>query len=255
MGWKPLLPEGITPVERTKVVALYCDDRLRAAHSLREMTTDWKFFSVGCIYTFGGLDYDIVGEYTQTHADRDCVVMQIAHQRPVFAGMCPPGLPARERWLERELLATPLEFWDGMRDHIAEVGLVDRRRGRYAQVTMQDLEVVDQVAVSKALVMWPVVPTVPITAFGIDGTHHHVGFAARTSTPEDRAAVVKLPIRAQTVRVGRAVLGEDLRPLMASLEVTPAAAAVPDPVDISTLPAARQRELNEAIAEARKEIR
>jgi hypothetical protein len=253
MAWKPFFPEGITQVQRADILALHCYDTWQVAGSLGDMADDWKFFSVGCIYTYGNLDYDIISEFTQTHADKDCAVMTLYASNPIFSGMCPPGWPDPDRKIEHELRAIPVEYWDEMRDHIAGVGLVDRRRSRYAQATVvPDLEIVDFLALKKPAA-GPRPPTVKITAFGIDGTHHRVGFASRTTGPRDTAAVVKLPIRTETVRVGRAILTGDFRPLAASLEVRPEP-AIPDPVDISLFPAAKQREYREAIERAKKEM-
>ena len=77
MGWRPPLPEGISGVDRMNRIALHCDDTLREARSLKELTADWMFFTVGCIYTYGGLDRDILAEFTRTHDDPDCSVMTI----------------------------------------------------------------------------------------------------------------------------------------------------------------------------------
>jgi hypothetical protein len=227
MGWKPLLPEGISGVDRTNRIALHCDDTLRAAGSWKEMTSDWMFFSVGCIYTYGGLDRDIVAEFTSRHGDPDCSVMRLQSIRPFFSGMCPPGWKADPHEVENVLLATPLEYWEDLRTFIAQTGLVDRKRGRYAQPVAQELEIVDYLAVYNAIIAEPRPPTITITAFGIDGTHYHVGFAARTANPQDTAAVVHLPIRPETKRVGEAILAGDMAPLMETLEVKPA-----DPADI-----------------------
>jgi hypothetical protein len=248
-----MLPEGITPVQRIQMVALHCSDRLRGARSLKSMTNDWQFFTVGCLYTFGGLDYDVVAEYTHTHPDADCTVMTLQAQYPIFTGMCPPGWPDRARLLERQLWAMPLEFWPGLRDRIAEVGMVDRKRGRYAQATViEELEIIDHLAIQHAVVTTANLPTVKIAAFGIDGTHCRVGFASRVSGPHDKAAVVRLPINEKTRQVGQAILAGNPQPLIDSLVVQPMAAKIPDPVDINTLPAARRQELNEAAEQARE---
>lgn len=206
MTWKPIFPEGITPVQRANALALHCDDRLKLARSLKEMTADWKFFTVGCVYTYGGLDYNIIAEYTQTHEDNDCCVMTITANRPIFTNMCTPGWPDKDRGLERELCAVPLEYWEGLRDRVGQTGMVDRKRGRYAQATIQELEIVDHLAVDNAIVAAAKPPTVMITAFGIDSMHHRVAFAARTSGPFDKAVVIKLPFREETRRIGRAIL-------------------------------------------------
>jgi hypothetical protein len=228
MAWKPLIPEGVSPAQRLDILALHCDDTLRATRSLKELTADWKFFTIGCIYTYGGLDYNILLEYSQNHPDPDFAVLSLCAQRPLFTGMCPPGWPDKDRRLEHELCATPLEYWEGLRDWIAQIGLVDRKRGRYAQATMQDLEIVDNLAVDNAIVASSRPPTITIAAFGIDGTHYHIGFASRTAGPHDTAAVIKLPIRDETRRVGRALLAGDPGPLMGTLELKPA-----NPADVA----------------------
>jgi hypothetical protein len=228
MSWKPLLPEGITPVQRGDIVALHCDDTLHAARSLREMTADWVFFTVGCIYTYGGLDCNIVAEFTQTHADHDCCVMTIRSDRPIFTGMCTPSWPDKARGIEHELCAVPMEYWDGLKSFIGQAGMVDRRRGRYAQSTLQELEIVDFIAVNNAIVASAKPPTVKIAAFGVDGNYHHVAFVPQTEGPHTTARVVRLPIREQTLQVARAILAHDPKPLVESLELKPA-----DPADVA----------------------
>jgi hypothetical protein len=221
MAWKPAIPEGLTAIQRVDLLALHCDDRLRTAGSLKEMTDDWVFFTIGCIYTYGGLDYDIVAEYTQTHGDKDCVVMTVTAPWSIFTGMLPPGWPDREPRYDHELCATPQEFWPGLRDHICQTGMVDRRKGRYAQVNLQELEIVDFVAIERAIVADRKVPTLKIGAFGVDCTTCHTGFVSRVIGPRDSAMVIKLPIREVTLQVGRAVLAGDPYPLR-PLEPKPA---------------------------------
>jgi hypothetical protein len=228
MGWKPLFPDGITPAQRSNVLVLHVDDTFRAARSLGELTADWAFFTIGCLYTYGGLDVDIMIEYTQIHPDKDCSVLTLLAERPIFAGMCTPSWPDRSRRLEQTLWATPLEYWPGLKDHLAGVSMVDRNKGRFARTTVQELEIVDFAAVARAVVASPRPPTLRITAFGIDGNKHHVGFVPRTTSVVDAARVVRLPVRPETVEVGRAILEHDPAPLMATLEHKPA-----DPADVA----------------------
>lgn len=226
MGWKPILPEGITPVQRANAMALHCDDTLRLARSLKEMTVDWHFFTKGCIHTYGELDCDPVAEYTQTHEDHDCCVMTITAQRSIFTGICTPSWPDKTRRLEHELCATPLEYWAGLRDRLAEISMVDRRKGRFARTTIQELEIVDHLAVDNAIVPSVQIPTVMITAFGIDGTHHHAVFASQTTGPYDQARVIRLPIREETRQMGRAILaGQNPFTTPALVAADPAAVA------------------------------
>jgi hypothetical protein len=228
MGWKPLFPEGMTPRQRTNFLALHCDDTLRAAGSLKDMTADWAFFTIGCLYTWGGFDHNIIAEYTQTHPDHDCSVMTLRNQKPIFSNMCPIGTFEVFKRFECELCAIPLEYWDGLRDRIAEISMVDRRKGTFAQVTIQELEIVDFLAVQRAVTAANQIPTLTITAFGLDGNKQHVSFVSRTTGPHDRAIVVKMPVREQTVRVAQAILAGDHRPLVAALEPKPA-----DPADVA----------------------
>lgn len=205
MSWRPPFREGVTPTERAKEVRRYCSERFRAAHALADMVADWAFCSVGCLYTYGGLDYDIVAEFVRTHPDLDCLVHQLTLPRPVFHGISRLGYRGREPF-DHILLAVPREFWDGFHTHVFEAGMLDRRRGRYAQVTTQEVPVVDQVAVDRAIVAPAGVPTVPVTAFGIDGTHHHVVFLSRVDRPDDTALVTHLPVRDVTRKVAAAIL-------------------------------------------------
>ena len=213
MGWKPPLREGITPVDRMNDIVLCCDDRLRMARSLQEMTDEWRFFTVGCVYTYGGLDVNIVAEFTQQHEDPDCSVMTIHAGQPLFTGICPPGWPDKTRELDHELCAVPLEYWDGLRNWIGSASMVDRKRNRFAQATIQDLEIVDYIAVSNAIVARVKPPTVMIAAFGVDGTKHHVGFSPRIAGPKDTARVIKLPIRKETRAAGPVDPGRRLEPV------------------------------------------
>jgi hypothetical protein len=233
MTWKPPLPEGLGPAQRRDSLVLHCDATLRAARSLGEMAADWQFFTIGCLYSYGGLDGDIIAEFTQTHADPDCSVMKLNATRPLFDGICPPGwkAAAAARQLDNELLAVPREYWDELRGQLVGTAMVDRRRGRFARATVQDLEIVDPMAVDNAIVATPRPPTLTIAAFGVDGTHHHVGFVPRVAGPYDRAAVIKLPIRPETIRVGLALLAGDAAPLAATL--TPPAPAPADPAAVA----------------------
>lgn len=206
MSWKPAFPEGITLVQRADIMARHCDDTLRAARSLKEMTADWAFFTVGCIYTYGGLDHNVIAEYTQAQPDHDCCVMSLRSGRPIFTGMCTPGWLDKTRRIEHELCAVPLEYWDGLRDRLSEISMVDRKKGRFARTTIQELDIVDFLAVANALVPSIQIPTLTITAFGIDGTHHHVVFAPQTTGPHDTVRVVKMPIREETRQMGQAIL-------------------------------------------------
>jgi hypothetical protein len=212
MAWKPPFPEGITPAERARLLGQHCRDQLRLIGSLREMAVDWAFCTVGCLYTYGGLDYDVVAEFVATHPDLDCSAMPVTLPRPVFRGIRRPGWRGDEP-LDNTLLAVPLEYWDAFRDHVSGVGMVDRRRGRYAQATVQEIEVVDQIALDRAIVLPEVIPTAPVTAFGVDGTHHHIAFVPRTDRPDAAAAVVHLPVRDVTRRVGIAILTGNPAPL------------------------------------------
>lgn len=233
MPWKPPLPEGITPVDRANRIVLYCDDTLRMARSLKEMTVDWHFFTIGCIYTYGGLDVNVIAEYTQTHEDPDCGVMTITANRPIFVGIRTPGHPDRERLFDNELWATPLEYWPGLRERLVEISMVDRKKGRFARTTVQELEIVDHVAVDNAIVAGAKPPTLTITAFGIDGTQHHAVFTPQIDGPYAKARVVKLPIRDETRQIGKAIL-----------------AHVPNPFPLPELRIADQAEVARKIQEA-----
>jgi hypothetical protein len=228
MGWKPIFPEGITPAQRANSLVLHVDDTFRAARSLGELTADWAFFTIGCLYTYGGLDCDVIAEYTQTHPDKDCSVLTLLAERPIVAGLCTPTWPDRSRRLEHTLWGTPMEFWPDLRDHLAGISMVDRNKGRFARATIQELEIVDFAGVARAIVASPRPPTLTITAFGIDGTRHHVGFASRTSSALDAARVVKLAVRPETIEVGRAILAHNPKPLEDTLENKPA-----DPADVA----------------------
>ena len=124
---------------------------------------------------------------------------------------------------------------------ITQTGIVDRRRGRYAQASWQDLEIVDYLAVRNAIVADAKVPTVMITAFGVDGTHYHVGFSPRVAGPRDTAVVIHLAIRPETKQIGEAILANKPNPLPLPPPVTPV-----DPADIA-------RKIQEAEEHARDE--
>lgn len=205
MPWRPPFREGITPVERARDVERACSEQFCATHALADLAADWAFCSVGCLYTYGGLDHDIVAEFVATHPDPDCLVRKLTLPRPAFHGILRLGYRGKEPF-DHQLLAVPLEFWDGLKEHVAGAGMLDRRRKRYAQVTVQELPIVDQLALGRALVPPAVVPTVAITAFGVDGTHHHVVFWPDHTRPDSVARVTHLPTRDVTRALAEAIL-------------------------------------------------
>jgi hypothetical protein len=206
--------EGYGPSDRPAGdLAMHVARVSSSSATLADLAADYAMFNHGALFVHGRLDVDPVADFVASHPDRDCKAIPATFRHRVAHGLSVPGRPVGPpfEW-DRTLFFVESRFWPDLRAHLLRCAWVDRRRGRYGRAVLQELPVVDFLALARLSVAPAPLPTVPVAFFGVDGTHAHVQFVARAAFHDDVAVAVHLPPVAETVALGAAMLSGDPRP-------------------------------------------
>lgn len=135
---------------------------LGAAKSLNELPA-YAFYSLGMLYRYAGFHDGILTDFLES--TRLPVMFYHHHfQRPIFTGL----EHMEERAWNHVLMAIPKQFESVFTDFMNSVCLHHRQRGLVIHVGVQRFQVPDPLAQERYVILPTPVPTVEITAFGIN---------------------------------------------------------------------------------------
>ncbi len=175
------------------------------ATALADLLAEYAFFTHGLLSFAKGWAADPVEAAALKLRDSRAVVsLDLPH--PVFQEIGPIG-----GWNNRLMLCRR-EEWPTLFREIAISSLVDRDRGWYYRLLVQNIPVPDALALARMATDPAVIPTVPVAVFGLDGNRRCVALAP---PPAGRMGLFRpavYPPEAATVALAAAILGESDRP-------------------------------------------
>lgn len=141
--------------------------RVGQARNLRGFTDEFAFFTPAILYLHGGFrDAPLADLYYMGGADVRYYYRKFA--KPVFAGLEAPS-NGNPDW-NHVLWAVHQEHWPLVSDWLVSITLSYNELGEVAGIGQQELEVVDPLAVERTLVYHGGLPTVKVSAFGLNGS-------------------------------------------------------------------------------------
>jgi hypothetical protein len=190
------------------------DKREFAKATLRDLAVDHNFFTPGCFFTHGGMPERMnpVMDYISDHSDGDCAAFRIDLPWQPFRGIARDA--SEEAW-DRRLYVTPRRFWDDMLKFLKDIVLKDTPRRRVAFARPQLLMIPDRLQHELHPRRDGRIPLVPVTAFGVTGTHVNCSFLPPPPRRVDAvAAVWHMPIDPDAALRGRRLLADDASALL-----------------------------------------
>ncbi len=179
-----------------------------AKATLRELANEHNFFSIGCVFTHGGMSEAMspVQDFVTQHRDPSCAVFSLDLPWTPFSGVARG--PSEEVW-DRRLFVSPRKFWHELLTFLSGIVLTDTPRGRVIFTRPQLLMLPDRLHHSLYPRKDGKCPVVPVTAFGVTGTHVNAAFVPPPRRPDGVAAVKHLPIDVAVAARGRRLLTGD----------------------------------------------
>jgi hypothetical protein len=165
--------------------------RLSKATGLTDLAEEYAFFTTGILHVHGRLDYDPVATYVQEYPN--CCPMRINLPTPAFKGL---NVGDNDVW-NYVIFAVRKEEWGEtnkkLMQYLSYLGIVDRKRNRYSRMLVQELPMLDRLALARKSVLPSPLPSVNIFTFGLDGNKERVFFEpAFDMHPKKKIRVVKL---------------------------------------------------------------
>lgn len=163
---------------------------LSRARSLAELSGDVAFFTPGILYSYSRFDKSLLDEFI---AETGWRVRPVHHffSFPVFKGL---GRSSVDDDWNKALFGIEREAWEDFRSWCHSVAAIDRERHQLIRLGVQELDIIDPLALERTLVLHPGLEVVRIGAICVDSNQGCYAF-----DPE-RADVTSLPC---VVRLGR----------------------------------------------------
>ncbi len=182
----------------------YLPKRLLPVHlasSLAELAGEYAFFTPAVLYLHGQMTDEPLGDFRHTFGyPVDFFHFRFPH--PLFRGLTAPcGDPD---W-NHVLWAVERHAWPAFRDFYLSIVLLDPVARTASQVAYTELEVGDSLALVNGKVGRR--PTVPVTAFGIDGSAAQLAFKPSADPVLFPPRLLKLPPTPKMVQLAQAYAG------------------------------------------------
>ncbi len=161
-------PPPVDPLGRLRKTRM----RFGGSRRLGEFAGEFAFFTPAPLYLLGVVSDAPLVDFLVEHrlaADFYFAVFD----RPVFSGLVAPD---GDRMWDHGLWALRADVWPLFADFYCSLAIRDGESGRLWRVGMQWLDVADPLTVDRAVVLPPVLPTVRVAAFGVNGSGYRAAF-------------------------------------------------------------------------------
>lgn len=147
---------------------------LDRAESLAVMQQDFVFFTPAALYVKGGFtDAPLIDHMVEM--GEDVPLYHYKFNRPLFKGL--ESRSGDKAW-NHVLWAVPIPFWEAFSNFVASLTIADRDTNSVMRYGVQELEILDPVAVDKLTVLGVALPRVTVYAFHLYGSRFRAHFVS-----------------------------------------------------------------------------
>lgn len=165
-------PKFVGPVVDQRGIVRKYRMPVSKAESLLALNDEYAFFTPAALYLHGSFVEGMWVDYMyEMQADVPLYFQKFA--RPIFR-----GLATRDRdpsW-NHVLWAVTRDYWDSVVNFLCSLSLVDRETQTVVRYGLQELNVLDPLAIDKAGLIREDLPLLPIGVFGVYGNKTKVAY-------------------------------------------------------------------------------